>query len=125
MNQTKTKRPTQRESALQDLRELIQFLVAGTWVSRSFREDLRGRPIMCTPYDGAYGPAGWIIVVNGSPPRCTFICEHRSESPVVIVHGRARRLGQRQREIVSRFCMRWLVGRTSVVTISACDKVTA
>ena len=30
---------------------------------------LRDRDLCCSPFDGAYGRAGWVIAVNGSPPR--------------------------------------------------------
>jgi hypothetical protein len=30
---------------------------------------LRSRDLCCTPFRGAYGRAGWVIAVNGSPPR--------------------------------------------------------
>ena len=32
-------------------------------------DDVRGRKLCCTPFRGAYGRAGWVIAVNGSPPR--------------------------------------------------------
>lgn len=37
------------------------------------RADLDARDIITTIYDGAYGPAGLVLAVNGSPPRGTFL----------------------------------------------------
>ena len=36
-------------------------------------DDFLAREIVVTPYDGAYGRAGYVVVVNGSPPRGLFI----------------------------------------------------
>ena len=37
------------------------------------RADLDARAIEATIYDGAYGPAGLVLAINGSPPRGTFL----------------------------------------------------
>ena len=37
------------------------------------RVDFDARDIEATIYTGAYGPAGLVLTVNGSPPRCTFL----------------------------------------------------
>lgn len=31
--------------------------------------DMLSRPLVATPFQGNYGRAGWVIAVNGSPPR--------------------------------------------------------
>jgi hypothetical protein len=35
--------------------------------------DFDGRELICTPYEGNYGIAGWVLCINGSPPRGTLI----------------------------------------------------
>jgi hypothetical protein len=37
------------------------------------RVDFDARDIIATVYDGAYGPAGLVLAINGSPPRGTFL----------------------------------------------------
>jgi hypothetical protein len=33
--------------------------------------------LICTPFAGRFGPAGWIVVVNGTPPRGRVLfCRH-------------------------------------------------
>jgi hypothetical protein len=37
-------------------------------------EDELSRPLIITPFEGNYGRAGLIIVINGSPPKGMVIC---------------------------------------------------
>ena len=107
------------QTPLADFRELLTTLASGwrPWIGPAFRRDIAGREIVCTPYGGNYGRAGWVIVVNGSPPRCTIIYEHGAEKPVAIVSDRSRRLGTEQAKIVQLFVATTLADRTEAVVI--------
>lgn len=67
----------QRQEAIEAFRKLVAKKM------RMDLEDVRERDIIITPYDGAYGWAGVVITVNGSPPRGTFLV--RNSGPLVIV----------------------------------------
>lgn len=59
------------------------------------KEDFVGRSLVCTPYEGCYGQAGWVVCVNGSPPRGTVIitAPSRLQDFILFWDGfRARRL---------------------------------
>lgn len=38
-------------------------------------EDELRRPVYVTPFDGAYGVAGYVVTINGSPPRLIALVE--------------------------------------------------
>ena len=44
----------------------------GPWV---LSEDELRRPIFVTPYPGAYGVAGWVVTIEGTPPRGAFVVD--------------------------------------------------
>ena len=44
-------------------------------------KDVLDREIICTPCDGAYGLAWWVVAVNGSPPRGTLVLSENQISP--------------------------------------------
>ena len=110
-------------TSLVEFRDLLVHLSGGWWHAR--RDDIRGREIICTPYDGNYGLAGWVIVVNGSPPRCTVLYEIGSERPVSVVAGVSRRMGLQQAAVSDRFWSNWLQGRTTPVIIAGEQEVFA
>jgi hypothetical protein len=120
MNPTKTKRLTQQEATLQDFRDLTIYQANGcsAQTSRIFRDDMAGRAIVATPYGGCYGPAGWIICLNGSPPKCTIVAENGSDSIICIACGSARRLGPKQAETVRKFVAVHLQHLTAAVVIA-------
>ena len=120
MNSKETKQLTPQEATLQDFRDLIIYLASGfsAWASRTFREDMAGRAIVATPYGGCYGPAGWIICLNGSPPKCTIVAESGSDSIICIACGSARRLGPKQAETVRKFVAVHLQHLTAAVVIA-------
>lgn len=100
------------------LREIFGQLMCdgGRAPSPRLVADIDQREIFFTPFEGAYGCAGWIAVLNGSPPYgCLVVCEGTSSSPdIVYIHGdRSRRLNPHQRvfgdvlrEIASATCGR-------------------
>lgn len=51
--------------------------------SRPSDEDCN-RPVHVAGYDGCYGPAGYVITVNGSPPRATVLIEPASGQVVAM-----------------------------------------
>ena len=112
-----------RTTSLVEFRDLLVHLSGGWWHAR--RDDIRGREITCTPYDGNYGLAGWVIVVNGSPPRCTVLYEIGSERPVSVVAGVSRRMGLQQAGVTDRFYVHWLQGRSTPVIIAGEQEVFA
>jgi hypothetical protein len=65
------------------------------WPSKA-KEDFYGRELVCTPFGGCYGPAGWVACVNGSPPRGTvLIVGSRFDGGPILVYfdgTRSRRL---------------------------------
>lgn len=109
----------QTQKALEDVRELLIHLASGGgWKARWFVDDITGRKICCTPFDGHYGQAGWIIAVNGSPPRCEILVNSSSHwTPIVIVNGTPKRLGDKQAKVVSAFVGTWLADRDAAFEI--------
>ena len=75
----------------------------------SGRKDFDGREIVMTPFGGAYGQAGWVIAVEGSPPRGVIISleteRHDYQPPAIFYLGmdRSRRLGDAQAKTVRKF----------------------
>ncbi|HTU19243.1 MAG TPA: hypothetical protein VMG10_14380 [Gemmataceae bacterium] len=52
---------------------LLRLVNGRSPVSADYRRDFAWRELVCTPYEGCYGVAGWILCVNGSPPRATVL----------------------------------------------------
>lgn len=61
-------------------------------VRRTPRETELDRHIVITPYNGAYGLAGYVITVNGSPPRGTLLVPLKEERIVVFDNERSKAL---------------------------------
>ncbi|MBI5865870.1 MAG: hypothetical protein HZB38_15485 [Planctomycetes bacterium] len=55
----------------------------GLFGSRPSDDDCN-RPVHVARYDGCYGPAGYVITVNGSPPRATVLIEPASGQVVAM-----------------------------------------
>lgn len=79
------------------LRELLMNL------SDEFRRwDIYQRELCIAPYPGAYGLAGWVITVNGSPPRGTIIVEASyGHAYYLKSDGRFRHLSEHQARAVT------------------------
>jgi len=45
------------------------------WGPWGLSEDELRRPIFVTPYPGAYGVAGYVVTIEGTPPRGTFVVD--------------------------------------------------
>jgi len=67
----------QQKEAINAFRELVAHRM------RMDIKDVCQRDIIITPYEGAYGWAGVVITVNGSPPRGTVLV--RKSGPMVFV----------------------------------------
>jgi hypothetical protein len=50
------------------------------------------RSLVVTQYQGAYGEAGYVVAVEGSPPRGTFITVAYGGAVYITSDGRAKRL---------------------------------
>jgi hypothetical protein len=70
-----------------------------------------GWPLVCTPFEGCYGRAGWVLAVNGSPPRGTIVLfndfPHRITKPFFYIDSgmsKSHRLsGDEQARTLARF----------------------
>jgi hypothetical protein len=63
-----------KAAALSGMAELmVSLLYRPGRPSAKGREDVTSRDLVCTPFDGHYGQAGWVLCVNGSPPRGTLL----------------------------------------------------
>lgn len=91
------------------LHSLLLELYSGRIPTEAARKDFEGRDLVATPFGGAYGHAGWIIAVNGSPPRGVIVCLETKDHkyvPASIFYlevDKSRRLGSAQADIVRAF----------------------
>jgi len=76
--------------------------------------DIRKRTIVVSPYYGAYGPAGVVICLNGSPPRGTILAPlGYPNDPVVYFSGyksRTYRLQYSGRDGGPDHSRHWVIG---------------
>lgn len=92
-----------------ELRELLLELYSGRVPTPAARKDFEGRELVVSPFDGHYGLAGWIIAVNGSPPRGVVVSletRERRYMPASVFYlemDKSRRLGAAQASIVRKF----------------------
>jgi len=72
-------------------------------------EDYHSRHLVVTHFDGAYGKAGSVIALNGSPPRGVLLClmnDHHTyddTSIVYITQTKSKRMSFRQSRTVVEF----------------------
>lgn len=52
------------------------------------------RKVYATPYEGHYGPAGWILTINGSPTRVTILVSPLNDMMIAIFGDGTIRKGQ-------------------------------
>lgn len=45
--------------------------------------DFLSRKLICTPFEGCYGAHGWVVCVNGSPPRGLVIFQKSGDGVLV------------------------------------------
>jgi hypothetical protein len=77
---------------------LMALLYALCYPKRLARESLTSfmqRGLECTPFLGNYGPAGWLVCVNGSPPRGSLLL-YDHWGTFYVGEGKSRRLTGRQ-----------------------------
>lgn len=94
-------------AATEELKDLMCELCHGSQrPTRGAYQDYRGRELIVTKYDGAYGTAGWVIALNGSPPRGVLIASPENYVPDIAVFvnfnssRRCRSLGEKQSRLV-------------------------
>lgn len=91
------------------LHQLLLELYSGRTPTPAAITDFQGREIVATPFGGHYGQAGWVLCVNGSPPRGCIVAletsEHRYQPPAIfyLEMDKSRRLGSAQADIVRRY----------------------
>lgn len=91
------------------LQRLLTHLHCGKHTTAASVADMDKRDIVTTPFFGAYGIAGFSIVVEGSPPRGVIVSletELHTYYPPAIFYlsmDSSRRLGDAQAEIVRSF----------------------
>lgn len=95
-----------------DIQSRLRNLLAKLY--RYPARDYHQRDLVCTPFDGAYGRAGWVICVNGSPPQGTLLVIGKgARDPVFYAYeGRSRKLSSDQCQLVREFCSLCLEWRT-------------
>lgn len=76
--------------------------------SNNMRKDYGSRPLICTRFLGGYGPAGWLIVLEGSPPRGVILSLENDTTcypPAIffMTLDKSRRVGDAQARLVRQF----------------------
>ena len=66
--------------------DFVKTALRGMGLPYGYPDDY-ARPVHVTPYDGAYGNAGYVITINGSPPLTTFLLQHSGRMLVGITTG--------------------------------------
>jgi hypothetical protein len=74
-------------------RELVDWIF-GLMRTRPSGDDL-DRPVEIASFDGRYGIAGYILAVNGSPPRATVVIQPSTYSMWVLLRDRPVIKGER------------------------------
>jgi hypothetical protein len=88
--------------------------------AKDSREYLK-RSMVCTPYMGSYGKlSGWVICVNGSPPKGTLVIMGTSPPLAAFRLGQKsqRVIGDKQVRIIRQFFQLHLKGRDNAFEIS-------
>lgn len=96
------------EQAEKEMRKMMLHLYAGKYPSASTKNDFEGRELIVTKFDGAYGNAGHVVAMNGSPPRGVIVSlegGHKCYPPAIfyLTQDTSRRVGEAQAEIVRSF----------------------
>ncbi len=94
------------------LHKLLGEMYLGRNPSAAAKKDFFSRELVVTPFDGAYGRAGFVIAVNGSPPRGVMVSlegDSKSVPPAIffLEMDKSRRVGDAQAKIVRRFLDSW------------------
>jgi hypothetical protein len=86
--------------------------------------DIDDRKLVCTPFNGEYGLAGWVVCVEGSPPRGTLVIPKDWQQvpfrPFYIdcEFWRSQRLtGEEQLKTIQHFCASHLAGASEAFDI--------
>ncbi len=117
---------TEPQGIERELYDLWAQLLYGRSCLAGPRNELYTRQLIVTPFEGNYGLAGYVLVMNGSPPKGVIIIVANDEifpiescSPVFFLSGgKARHLGSAQAELVRRY-LRDRQGRLKSLTGTA------
>ncbi len=85
-----------------ELMSLFAKWYAKSWSAKSIA-DYKKRDLVCTPFAGNYGTtAGWVICVNGSPPKGTLLVFDSGppNSPAFYIHSTSRRISSEQQSAI-------------------------
>jgi hypothetical protein len=109
-------------NATDDLMDLFCGLYLPPRISAETRAGFMSRDLVCTPYLGNYGEvAGWVICVNGSPPKGTLVlsADNPDDAPVIYFTGtQTKTLHHKQKEIVRAFFDEYLRDGSEAFTLS-------
>jgi hypothetical protein len=93
--------------------------------STASKDQYLARGLVCTPYlgesyHGPRGPAGWVVCVNGSPPKGTLVLLGRGPpSSAYFLGPKCKHVsGRKQIRVIKSFCECHLKGRKEGFTIS-------
>lgn len=104
-----------RGKAAQALIEELGRAVKGRWAEVTLTADELTREVDVTPFPGAYGAAGWVVTVNGSPPRLVAVVLNRPAladgAPVYLLCGNG------SRRISAQGPQRLLALREAILTV--------
>src|SRR5262245_46051271 len=84
-----------KEQAAQALMQLLLKWYYPEQSTAKVRSDYLQRGLICTPFAGGYGKvSGWVICVNGSPPKGTLVVFGKGppNAPAYYLSGRSRRI---------------------------------
>ena len=110
---------------MDDFKKLILKLSLGNARhSPAYSKDILSRKLIFTPFGGRYGPAGWVVAINGSPPRLILLLENSFSDVVAIANGRARKLGRAQAKTAVDYIEQATRGKTAAFELSPESKLT-
>lgn len=80
------------------------------------------RALICTPYVGGYGTIyGWVVCVNGSPPKGSLLIKNLQANPVtafyMMEYSVKKVSGVRQLEAIQQFYEAQLKGKSEAFSI--------
>jgi len=98
-----------RDECERRVKVLMADMLCGVKCSEAVAHDLLSRDLIYTPFCGAYGIAGWVLALEGSPPRGVIVSleteRHRYVPPAIffLTMDKSRRVGEAQAREVRKF----------------------
>jgi hypothetical protein len=127
---SKQRNSQQGDSMTNTVKELMQLFVK-LYYPRRIHEgyaqacaEYQRRDLVCTPYGGNYGRlAGWVVCVNGSPPKGTLISsvEGPDEVPTFFLAGTAKRMREKEDKIIQAFYNEHLKDKNTAFVIKTTE----